>query len=127
MNNDNLILPDPSTMTEEAKKEDVKTIANVGLNNPGLKDLCTKLLEFIDTKNPSLIDEIKGGETKMGRTLMDIMKPEIDNVRRNDLFDYVYDGDMPLEKGAKRAGLTPEQFRIEMEKYKESQKETQTV
>ena len=114
-------------LTKHAQKEDVKTIANAGVNDPDLKDLCTKLLEFIDTKNPSLIDEIKGGETKMGRTLMDIMKPEIDNVRRNDLFDYVYDGDMPLERGAKRAGLTPEQFRIEMEKYKASQKETQTV
>ncbi|MCR4946703.1 MAG: hypothetical protein K5929_07170 [Lachnospiraceae bacterium] len=122
-------------LTKHAQKEDVKTIASAGLNNPGLKDLCTKLLEFIDTKNPSLIDEIKGGETKMGRTLMDIMKPEIDaeyqrrqiQHDRINLFTFVIDGDMALENAARRAGLTPEQFRIEMEKYKASQKETQTV
>ena len=59
---------------------------------------------------------------------MDIFKPEIDEkinaavaeehkrTVTNMLFEYVQDGDMPLNNAAKRAGVSPEIFSSEMEK-----------
>ena len=53
-------------------------------------------------------------------SLLELMKPEIDVLMRNNLFDYVFDGDMTLERGAFRAGLTPEQFKKEMDAYEKT-------
>ena len=122
-------------LTKHANEKDVITVARAGVDDPILRDLSKKLLEFVDTKNPNIIQNITGGEIEMGRTLMEIMKPQIDEkirivvdtTRRNDLFDYVLAGDMLLDKAAKHAGLTPEQFKLEMEKYEASKKDIQIV
>ena len=62
----------------------------------------------------------------MARTLMDILKPEIDEkidvaVKeavsasvRNNLFVYVQRGDMALDRAAQNAGMTPVDFAAQM-------------
>ena len=58
----------------------------------------------------------------MARTILDIFKPEIDeqidiavkkaelSSRQRVLYECVQDGDMPLNKAAKRAGISPAEF-----------------
>ena len=118
-------------LTKNANEEDIKTVAQIGMKDPLIREYSKKLLEFIDSKNPSIIQKIIGGEKEVGRTLMEIMKPQIDVVidttRRNDLFDYVFDGGMTVDYAAKRAGLTPEQFKKEMDAYEKNKQHLQTV
>ena len=80
-----------------------------------------KLLEFVDEKNPGLLSKLRGDEQEMASRLLDILKPEIDakiNVsRRNDLYEYVHDGDMKIENAAKRVGISVTQFQQQMEEY----------
>lgn len=118
-------------LTDHACEEDVRIVANSGRTNPIVGELCQRIIEFVDSKNPDLIDTIKGGEKSMGRTLMEIMRPEIDEEYtqrdRINLFTYVIDGVMPIDYAAKHAGLTPEQFKKDLENYKESIANAQSV
>ena len=61
-----------------------------------------------------ILEEAKRREPDMARTIFDIFKPEIDIEINNDrlrmLCLYVQDGDMPLDKAAKRAGMSPVDF-----------------
>ena len=54
----------------------------------------------------------------MGKTLMQIMQPEIDekinDATRTNLFLYVQDGDMLIEKAAKRANMSTADFSAAM-------------
>ena len=70
----------------------------------------------------SILEEAKRSENKMSKTLMDILKPEIDEkidiavkeavkeavsaTVRNNLYAYVQDGDMALDRAAIKAGLS---------------------
>ena len=51
----------------------------------------------------------------------DYFKPQRDEERRNDLYDYVRTGDMKIENAARRAGISVDQFRQQMEEYNRSQ------
>ena len=114
-------------LTDHAQAKDIETVTSLYSHDASTQSMLEKLLDFVNIKNPGLFAKIKGGNEKMGNSLMELMKPEIDNVRRNDLFNYVLEGGMSIDFATKKSGLTPEQFQIEMEKYKASQKETQTV
>lgn len=58
----------------------------------------------------------------MARTWRDIFRPEIDEwikedrdiTTRNNLFTYVQDGDMPLDRAARRAGMSVAEFEESM-------------
>ena len=64
----------------------------------------------------------------MASRLLNILKPEIDEridaavgtSRRNDLYDYVCDGAMPVDYAAKRAGISVAQFQQQMNEYIQS-------
>ena len=70
----------------------------------------------------SVLEEAKRRDPKMARTLMDLLKPEIDEKiglavrdavtedRRQMLYEYVQDGDMALDKAARRIGMSPDDF-----------------
>ena len=70
------------------------------------------------------LEEAKRRDPKMAKTLMDILKPEIDSKintavktsTRDNLYLYVQDGDMSLDRAAKRAGMSLADFASDMEK-----------
>ena len=78
----------------------------------------------------SILEEAKRSENKMSKTLMDILKPEIDEkidiavkeavkeavsaTVRNNLYAYVQDGDMALDRAAIKAGLSTDDFILQM-------------
>ena len=72
----------------------------------------------------SVLEEAKRRDPKMARTLMDLLKPEIDEKiglavtedRRQMLYEYVQDGDMALDKAARRIGMSPDDFTQHMTK-----------
>ena len=116
-------------LTDHAREEDVKTISDIK-DDLDTRELKEKLLDFVSIKNPNLFNSNNGGDEKMGN-LMNILRPEIEKEYaqrdRINLFTYVIDGDMALENAARRAGLTPEQFKKDLESYKESKANSQSV
>ena len=110
-------------------KEDVVLIARADAKEDAeARELRQKLLEFVDEKNPGLLSKLKGDEQEMASRVLEIFKPEIDEridaavgtSRRNDLYDYVHDGDMRIENAAKRAGISVAQFQQQMNEYIQS-------
>ena len=116
-------------LTDHAREEDVKTITNIK-DNSETSELKEKLLDFVSIKNPELFHTIIGGDKKMGN-LMELLRPEFEKEYqqrdRINLFTYVIDGAMPVDYAAKHAGLTPEQFKKDLESYKESISAPQSV
>ena len=82
-----------------------------------MRELRQKLLEFVDEKNPGLLSKLKGDEQEMASRLLDILKPEIEQRDRNNLYDYVQEGGMTVDFAAKKSGVSVSQFRQQMEEY----------
>ncbi|MBR1476573.1 MAG: hypothetical protein IJ608_01235 [Lachnospiraceae bacterium] len=91
--------------------------------NPEVKEGYFKLMEFVEEKNPGITRKIVGGDKTMASIFFDVFKPEIDEHDRNNLFEYVQDGDMSIECAARRSNMTQDEFRAEMAKngYREPQ------
>ena len=88
-------------------------------------DIRPDILDFyraylsISTRLAGEIMEIaKRRYPEMDKTIFDIFKPEIDaksnQARKNDLYEYVQDGDLSLDTASKRMGLTPSAFSRQM-------------
>ena len=60
-------------------------------------------------------------DEKMRDVFMELLKPQIDNIRRNDLYDYVKKGGMTVDFAAQEAGVSVDQFRKQMEEHDRSQ------
>ena len=101
-------------------------------NSPNVQDVTQMFRNHRQETDPELIDfyraywnissrltgevleEAKRREPDMARTIFDIFKPEIDEKikedRRQMLYEYVQDGDMDLDKAARRIGMSPDDF-----------------
>ncbi len=117
-------------LSDHADKQDVKLIIENSSNEPDVetKEQFQKLIEFIASKNAGIIQNLKGGNKDMSSILMEIMKPEIDNLRKTDLFEYVLDGGMSIDYASRRVNLTVEQFQAQLDEYlKEHPEKTYNV
>ena len=88
-----------------------------------LKERIHRILGLIETKNAGSVAKMIQEDKEMRSVFIDVLKPEIDDIRKQDLFEYVQDGGMEIEFAAKKADMTVDDFRQEMERrgYKEPQ------
>ena len=88
--------------------------------DPSLTDFYKAYWTISARLTGNALEEAKRRDPKMAKTLMDILKPEIDEridaSTRNNLYLYVQDGDMSLDRAAKRAGMSLVDFVSDMEK-----------
>ena len=74
-----------------------------------------------------LLEELKGRYPEMGKTLLEIMQPEINevvnNTTRTNLYLYVKDGAMSIDYAARQAKLSVDDFRSQMNEFINSHKE----
>ena len=113
-------------ISKKPKEEDVLTFMKEHGNDKEIASFVRSFADGVSHVDSDLMEEIKGRYPEMGKTLMQIMQPEIDAVvaenradeRRittmNNLFEYVNKGGMSLDFAAKEAGLSPQKFKTEM-------------
>ena len=95
-------------------------------NDQNMMDRLHRILDLVEKKNHgSVADKIRE-KKEMKSVFMDVLKPEIDVVvkdaradehektTRTNLFLYVQDGDMIIEKAAKRANMSTADFSTAM-------------
>ena len=119
-------------LSDKASERDVELVAEQRKQvfDQESDEMYKKLLEFYEEKNRGILRRIIGGEREMSSILMDVLKPEIDEkVNRavsdnhfKDLFRYVLKGYMSITDAAHEAGMSVENFRQQMERYKKDQK-----
>ena len=91
--------------------------------NTQITERIHRITGLVETKNPGSAAEMIQEDKEIGSVFLEVLKPEIDkkidHERKNDLFEYVRDG----EFAATKAGMSVEDFRSEMEQrgYKEPQ------
>ena len=86
------------------------------------RDRLLRLLGLVESKNPGTLTEMMRENEDMESIFMQILKPKIDeeisvavnSTTRTNLYIYVQDGDMALDRAAQRAGLSTDEFRAEM-------------
>ena len=65
-----------------------------------------------------VLEEARRRYPQMERTILDIFKPEVDakirEAERNNLFRYVQNGDMALDRAATYVGISPSDFILRM-------------
>ena len=122
-------------LTDHAKEEDAKIVAEKLEKSTDSREQedGKRLFEFIEYRNPGItrtvLNELKkaeGGHEKLASILMNVLQPEIDervnmavttavdDATRTNLFLYVQDGDMLIEKAAKRANMSTADFSTAM-------------
>ena len=85
-------------------------------------DRLHRILNLVEIKNHGAVVEKIQEDLKMKSVFWDILKPDIDKVvnsavdtavntdRRTNLYIYVQDGDMMLDRAAQRAGMSIAEF-----------------
>ena len=116
-------------VSKHPQLEDIQKVIHDGscIKDEHLIDWYRDYLDIMSKIDREIVDQARRNDA-MTYAWMDIFKPEIDEkinaavaeehkrTVTNMLFEYVQDGDMPLNNAAKRAGVSPENFLSEMEK-----------
>ena len=109
-------------LTDHAQSGDVVTLlAALKAGTGETRDRYHRILELIERKNPGAVAAMIEEDREMESIFLKVLEPRIneiaENSRRegvkegaknatiNNLYLYVQDGDMPLDRAAKRAGL----------------------
>ena len=115
-------------ISKKPKEEDVLAFMKEHGNDKEIASFVKAFGDGVSKVDSDLMEEIKGRYPEMGKTLMQIMQPEIDekinDATRTNLFLYVQDGAMNLDYAAKQANLTVDQFQTQMNEYVKSHKAT---
>ena len=85
------------------------------------KERLHRILGLVEVKNPGSVAKKIQGDKVMRDVFMDILKPQIDEHDRINLYGFVQNGTMTVDNAAKNAGITVEQFRKQMEEYNRTQ------
>ena len=115
-------------LSDKASERDVELVAEQRkqISDQETDEMFEKLMEFYEIKNPGIIQRIAGGDENMSSILMEALKPQIeerDQKRdRTNLIKYVLKGYMSITDAAREAGMSIENFRQQMERYKKDYK-----
>ena len=106
-------------LRKHADENDVKILLDALRNTDSQtpRDRLHRLLELAETKNPGSVAELIKEDKEMASIFMQVLKPEIDEHDRTNLYMYVQKGGMTIEFAAEQAGITPAQFMQEMESH----------
>ena len=117
-------------ISKKPKEEDVVGFMKKHGNDKEIASFVRAFADGVSRVDSDLMEEIKGRYPEMGKTLMQIMQPEINVVvndavttaradehektTRTNLYIYVQDGAMNLDYAAKQANLSPSDFSTAM-------------
>lgn len=113
-------------ISKNPKAEDVRQILSEVMNehDDNVRNWYRDYLDLFSKLDNDMIENAKRRYPEMAKTWRDIFKPEIDEwiredrdiTTRNNLFKYVQEGDMPIDRAAKRAGMSVSEFEENMRK-----------
>ena len=109
-------------ISKNPKPEDVRQILSEVLNerNVNVINWYRDYLDLFSKLDTEMIEDAKRRYPEMAKTWRDIFKPEIDEWMADNtltnLFTYVQDGDMPIDRAARRAGMSVAEFEESMRK-----------
>ena len=113
-------------ISKKPKEEDVVGFMKEHGDDKEIASFVRAFADGVSRVDSDLMEEIKGRYPEMGKTLMQIMQPEINVVvndavttaradeRRTNLFLYVQDGAMNIDYAAKQANLSTADFTTAM-------------
>ena len=124
-------------ISKKPKEEDVLAFMKEHGNDKEIASFVKAFGDGVSKVDSDLMEEIKGRYPEMGKTLMQIMQPEIDVVvkdavdtavttaradehektTRTIYFTLVQDGDLTLERAAQKTGISVDQFQTQMNEY----------
>ena len=131
-------------ISKKPKEDDVLAFMKEHGNDKEIASFVKAFGDGVSKVDSDLMEEIKGRYPEMGKTLMQIMQPEIDVVvkdavdtavttaradehektTRTIYFTLVQDGDLTLERAAQKIGISVDQFQTQMNEYVKSRKAT---
>ena len=99
---------------EHADTEDLKRVLEDGRTetDASMQNYYREFLNFVGQKNPQTFEEVIGVDKAMEDYLMHVLRKRIDQEKAEtvqkttmvNLYEYVQDGDMALDRAARRAG-----------------------
>ena len=109
-------------ISKEPDLDDIKLIMEMAEKekDPEVKALLRQFLEMLSKLDSESVEEAKRRNPDMAKTWRDIFEVDqeisnaVSNITRTNLYIYVQDGDMRLENAARRANVSPDQFRTDM-------------
>ena len=124
-------------ISKKPKEKDVLAFMKKHGKNKEISSFVRAFADGVSHVDSVLMEDIKGRYPDMGKTLMQIMQPEIDVVvkdavneavttaradehektTRSIYFTLVQDGDLTLERAAEKSGMTTDEFTHSMNEY----------
>lgn len=118
-------------ISKKPKEEDVVAFMNEHGNEQEIASFVKAFADGVSHVDSNLMEEIKGRYPEMGKTLMQIMQPEIDekinDATRTIYFESVQDGQMQLNYAAKKSGMSTDEFTQSMNAYFKTHNAATTV
>ena len=115
-------------ISRKPKEDDVLAFMKEHGNDKEIASFVKAFGDGVSKVDSDLMEEIKGRYPEMGKTLMQIMQPEIDekinDATRIIYFTLVQDGDLTIERAAEKSGIPVDQFQTQMNEYVKSHKAT---
>ena len=120
-------------ISKKPDMDDIKLIMEMAKQetDSDVKALLRQFLEMLSKLDSDTVEEMNRRIPEMARTWRDIfgvdqeISTAVDNTTRTNLYGYAQRGTMTIENAAQEAGITVDQFRIEMNNYINSQQQSQ--
>ena len=97
--------------------------------DPDSRERLRRILNLVELKNAGTVAEKIKEDDDMRDVFMEILKPQIDErIKQRDrinLYSFVQEGGMTVDYAARKAGITVDQFRRDMDEYQKSQENLQ--
>ena len=114
-------------LRNKVDEKDVEFLLDELRNNadPDLRERLRRILNLVELKNAGAVAEKIKEDDNMRDVFMEILKPQIDEHDRINLYGFVQNGTMTVDNAALNAGVTVDQFRHDMDLYQKSQENLQ--